>query len=595
MKKGILQILSLCLSLAILVGCADKTEETKKKRKKVKKETEEITEKTKETDDESEPDIVASDVITITPAPTPVPGSITTFSMYINMYEHGIDDNNDIQNEIAALTGVKIEESSLADYSSYDVVSKMLANGNLTDLIDAGSDSLLLYNSNALIPWDDYLADPAYSNLRSMYSDKEWELFRQDDGHIYWANVFGTVNGEDNTIIHNNQAFWIQVRVLEWAGYPYIKTLDEYFDLLERYYESNKYNADGTKIIPYMCLCDDWRYFCLEHNPGLLDGYADDGPVFVRMDDNDDPKVELFDTTDTAYKYMSVLNEAYRKGLIDPDFDKYNYDDYMKMLETGAVLGLSDQWWDFAYTINDVFEAYGFDDLGYNYVPLGLTIDHDMENHWHSYSQLTDYSSGVAVTINCANTDLVFQFMNRCLDQDIMNLRFWGIEGEDYLVDDQGMFYRTDEMRSNWNDSAYCASHACLYEYLPQYYIGYCQDGINAVKPSLQTCEFFATLADPLVKCFNAYGYTTYVDFLHSEKTEPGPWYPLYFYTNEMMANTPGGKAKASIEELKHKYLPLLVKSDDFDADWNVYISKYKECDPDDFVKEVQDYLNSLI
>ena len=44
------------------------------------------------------------------------------------------------------------------------------------------------------------------------------------------------------------------IRDREWAGYPEIKTLDQYFDLLESYADANPTMANGTKNIPYTTL-----------------------------------------------------------------------------------------------------------------------------------------------------------------------------------------------------------------------------------------------------------------------------------------------------------------------------------------------------
>ena len=154
-----------------------------------------------------------------------------------------------------------------------------------------------LYDAGVLVPWDDYLEK--YPNLKEMYTDKEWDNFRQEDGKIYWANVFQHSSGEDRASTQNDEAFWIQARVLEWAGYPEIKTLDQYFDLLESYADANPTKANGTKNIPYTALCEDWRYFCIENAPQFLDGYPNDGSVIV---DKDTMQVVDYNTTPTDKK-----------------------------------------------------------------------------------------------------------------------------------------------------------------------------------------------------------------------------------------------------------------------------------------------------
>ena len=120
--------------------------------------------------------------------------------------------------------------------------------------------------------------------LKNLFSDLEWEKLRQDDGHIYWIPQFSCIKNEEKVCTHNDEAFWIQARVLKWAGYPEIKTMDDYFNLIESYNEANPTMEDGTENIPYTILCDDWRYFCLENAPQFLDGYPNDGSCMVDPD-----------------------------------------------------------------------------------------------------------------------------------------------------------------------------------------------------------------------------------------------------------------------------------------------------------------------
>ena len=65
-------------------------------------------------------------------------------------------------------------------------------------------------------------------------------------------------------MLHNGEAFLIQTRVLKWAGYPKITTIEQYFDLIESYVQANPTMPDGTENIPFTILCDDWRYFALK-------------------------------------------------------------------------------------------------------------------------------------------------------------------------------------------------------------------------------------------------------------------------------------------------------------------------------------------
>ncbi len=126
--------------------------------------------------------------------------------------------------------------------------------------------------------------------------------------------------------------------------------MDQYFDLIEKYYEANPKMEDGTENIPYTILCEDWRYFCLENAPQFLDGYPNDGSCIV---DPETVKVIDYNTTDTAVRYFKKLNEEYHKGIVDRESFTQTYDEYIAKLSSGRVLGMIDQWWDFAYTAGD--------------------------------------------------------------------------------------------------------------------------------------------------------------------------------------------------------------------------------------------------
>ena len=173
---------------------------------------------------------------------------IKTFTMFTAMPGSEINDDNDIMNIIAEKTGAKLKETWLTGQTDAEAIGTIIAGGEYPDFINGGDAMMSLYDAGVLVPWDDYLEK--YPNLKELYTDEEWDSFRQDDGKIYWANVFQNTYGEDRSTTHNDEAFWIQTRVLEWAGYPEIKTLDQYFDLLESYADANPTMANGTKNIP---------------------------------------------------------------------------------------------------------------------------------------------------------------------------------------------------------------------------------------------------------------------------------------------------------------------------------------------------------
>ena len=271
------------------------------------------------------------------------------------------------------------------------------------------------------------------------------------------------------------------------------------------------------------------------------------------------------------------LNKEYQKGIVDPESFTQTYDEYIAKLSTGRVLGMIDQWWDFAYTAGDALKQAGLDKQGCDYVPLPITIDESVQNRWHCSGGAFNQGAGLSITTSCKDVDGALQFINDLLDQDNHNLRFWGVEGKDYEVDKDGMFYRTPEERTNCSDTAYKASHICTYSYFPQYN-GTSKDGKNAMKPDGQASEFYDGLQQDVKDTFDAYGVKTYVEMIGTCEA-PGPWYPMWSFSGSLTTATPGGTAWTKMGECKHQYLPKVVMSDNFEDGWNEYMKAYNAQD----------------
>ena len=528
--------------------------------------------------------------------PSPTPTVFTSFTMFTALTHDDIDQDNEIRKMITEITGVQVTESWLpSKTTAKNAVDSIISSGAYPDFIDAGSDNARLYKNGILIAWDDYLEN--YPDLKSLYTDEEWDMFRQDDGHIYWANISDRYNGKKTETTHIGQAFWIQVRVLEAYGYPKIETLDQYFELLEKYSKEHPEMPDGTKVIPYTCLCESWKNFCLVLPPMMLDGAPNNQCVIVNADEGmNNPKVIDYNVSDTTKAYYKKLNEEFNKGIIDKDFASQTYDQYIEKLNTGAVLGMSDEYWNFGYNLFSFStplkskdgNTYTLSEIGCDYVPLGLTIKQGMKQQWHTYEDSINTESGIAVTVQCKDPDKAFKFLNDLLSQEIHDLRFWGVRDVDYLVDDQGNYYRTPEMRNNWKNPKYLAKHVCEYSCMPQWK-GMSKDGINNMRPSEQPSEFMASLPEPVQNCFKAYGVSNYVEFIGSEyKTDYGKWFPLWSWSNELNAKTDYGKAFGDIKTYKESACPELVKAKKFDDAWKAYVSGYNKCNPDLFLKEAQ-------
>lgn len=490
-----------------------------------------------------------------------------------------LEYGNVMKAKIAEVTGADCEEVWLSGQSKENALNSYIASGRYPDFIQGEKD---LYEADALIPIDEYWDE--YPNIRQYMTNEQWDTLRQEDGHIYWIPQFGVINGKNTDVIHDGEAFWIQTRVLKWAGYPEIHTVDQYFDLLEAYMDANPTMENGTENIPFTVLCDDWRYFCLENVPQFLDGYPNDGCCMV---DPQTLQVMDYNTTETARMYFEKLNQEYRKGILDAEAFTNTYEEYLNKLSTGAVLGMVDQWWQFYYAIYPAYERQNLSGQGCDYVPLPITMQEGTENQWHvERSASIDTSSGLAITVSCADIDGALQFVNDLLKPDVEILRFWGQEGIDYSVDEEGVFYQTREQSERFSDDMLAADYFCYYSYFPRWE-GLLPDGKNAFSLEYQPAEFLKSQPQDVQECLQAYGCASYVDMIGNHEA-PGKWYPLYSYASSLSNATEAGRVYEQINETKHDWLPRVIMAEDFDAAWQEYMAAYDACEPQILMDDLQ-------
>ncbi len=504
---------------------------------------------------------------------------IKEFTAFFDREGAEINDDNDIKQIIAEKIGAECKETWLTGQTAEEAVGMMIAGGEYPDFINWTPQ---LQEAEVLVPIDEYFDQ--YPNIKKLWSDSQWNTLRQEDGHIYSIPQFGNINEKLMDTQNNSEAFWIQTRVLKWADYPEIESLDQLFDLLEDYTAANPTMEDGTSVIPFEILTYDWYYFCLENPPQFLAGYPNNGRCIV------DPETYIasdYNVTDVAQRYFRKLNEEYKKGIVDPEFMTMNHDQFLEKVASGRVLAMVEQHWDFA-TAEDSIKSQGLDDC--TYVPLGITIDPGMDEMYYVANEAAVLSGGLSITTGCEDVEGALKFVNDIMDPEVLTLRNWGVEDVDYNVGDDGLFTRTQEMRDRAVQSDYKASHLCSYSYFPTY-SGMHPDGKNAMTPETQPSEFFVGLTDEVQECLQAYDAETYVQMLDYNEIDgyEQPWYPMWSFVGTMTTETPGGLAWTRMEETKHEYLPQLVIADDFDAKWETYMDAYSDVKPEDFFTEIQE------
>lgn len=488
---------------------------------------------------------------------------VKEFSAFFAVAGKEIPDNNRVKNAIAKRIGAKVNETWLSGQTAKEKIGAMIASGKYPDFIDGGDGTQNLVDAGALVPLEDKL--DKYPNIKKFWSDSEWDKVKKEDGHIYFIPQFGNAKDDKYTSTDfGEEAFWIQKAVLEWANYPQIKTLDEYFDVIEKYKAANPI-INGKETIGFEILCDDWRYFCLENPPQFLAGYPNDGKAIV---DKETLTAKSYDLIPEARKYFEKLNEEYNKGIIDSETFTSSYAQYISKLSSGRVLGMVDQQWEFQ-SAEWSLKQQNMEER--TYVPLALSFDKKVMTNYRTKLAINP-SSGLGITTSCKDVDGALKVINDLLSNDVIILRNWGEKNIDYKVGSDGVFYRTEEQRVNENDLQWSNYNMCGYGYFPNYSEGYLDDGINCIMPNDQVSEFKAGLSEVDKKILEAYGFEKWADFIPNSE-ESGAWYPIYSVCNTWTSDRPEGVALQKMEEVKREWLPkaIMVKPNEFDYVWNQY------------------------
>ena len=486
-------------------------------------------------------------------------------------------DDNKIYQEIKEKLGVTLKE----EYLVGDIEQKlgvMIAGGDYPDMITANTK---LTAANAVIPLEDLIEQHA-PNLKKHFG-KVWEQLKDPaDGHIYWLPNYGVYQGDFKPTDYMGPAFYIQKAVLKEYDYPQIKTLEDYFKLIEDY--ATKYpEIDGQPTIGYTSLAFDWRDWGLRNAPQHLAGHPNDGGVLVDPDTN---VATRFAATDTAKPYYSMLNEINAKGLMDKESFAQNYDQFLAKVSSGRILGMFEQRWNFGQA-HDSLVSQGKTDRTYVGFPLvydASTTDYYLDR------PVINLGNGFGITVNAKDPEKIIKFIDAMLSEEWQKRLAWGEEGADYLVGDNGLYHRTPEMRAQQEDVTWKQQNKAesLWGYLPKLEGNYA-DG-NADGPGNQPDEFFANLKDIDKELLTAYGYKTWTDFF-SNPPENRVSYPAW--NIDLIEGSPAKVANQKMKDLDFKYLPkaILSKPDQFDGVWAEYVEQMGKVDTDAYLNRVNEQL----
>ena len=506
--------------------------------------------------------------------------SPVTFT-YFNAGAAGKDLNTNettIGKELEKQTGVNFKvEHIVGDVNTK--IGTMIASGKYPDLLvpDQGIDKVV--QAGGFIDLTDLINKHA-PNLKKLYGPYLNQMKDPKDGKIYFI-PFGANQGYAAYPDIQQSAFWIRRDVLKEAGYPKVKTIDEYFKLIKDFQKKHP-QTNGSPTIGYTSLNYDWR-FTIRDGARHAAGYGNDGANTIV--DAKTQKASVYANKDWMKTYLQKLNDLNAKGVFDQEAFVSNYDEYLAKIASGRVLGFFDYQWQAAQALNSLTQA-GNDDL--RYMALPITFDASIRDAYIDPPTFVN-NRGVGITVSAKDPVRIIKYLDALCKEDNQKLVEWGIKGQTYEVNDKGRFYRTPEEIAKTQDPKFNDKFGfTTFDWYWPVGGGLYKDG-NAWIPAQQQEVAQASYTEGDKKLLDAYGLKVFSDLF--AKPEDRPWFPAW--SSPLEQGSPAQIFDQKATDLEKKYMAKLVlaKPSQFNTLWNEYEKQFNTLD----IKSYEKTMNKVV
>ncbi|MCM3126796.1 ABC transporter substrate-binding protein [Paenibacillus provencensis] len=484
--------------------------------------------------------------------------------------------------KITEMTGVTIEaEYDISSGGGNDRISLMAASGDYPDLIFPKGNLSRLVEAGAMLDLTELIEEHA-PNIKEAYGEHYNRLkYSNDDPSIYWLPTNGAI---DQTYFDATNGVAIQHRVVKELGYPEIKTIEDYENVIREYYELHPTTEDGQPTIPLTLSADGWRRMITVTDPAVMaTGGPGDGEYFI---DPETYEAQLHYKRPEEKEYFSWLNKLWNDGLIDKESFVQKDDQYKAKIASGRVLSLFDPNWGFSDAENALKSA-GLDENTYGFYPV--TLDESFKRADFQPMGFDGY--GIGITVDAEDPVRAIKFLDWMSSEEGQILRNWGIEGEHYVVEDGVRKIPADiqERKNNDNSNFTKETGIGLYNIFGAHY----GDGVKDSTDNYFTTNFPEQIQEGYSEVekevLAGYGISTWKELFPSEDEFPvKEWGAAY----NMPIPTDSGNYNViyqKTQDIIQKRIPeaIIATPDQFDA---IYDNMLAELDKEGAVEMEQQY-----
>lgn len=476
---------------------------------------------------------------------------------------------NNMQDEVGKVIAEKTGVTLDAEFAVGDPVQKMsliAATGNYPDLIAAKADVGKLVDAGAVLDLTE-LIDKHAPNIKKMLGDKLVRTkYSLDDQAIYAIPTWSSV---DERKFKADGGFELQHRVVKEAGYPEIRTVQDFEKVIQEYITKHPADENGNKNIGLSLNGDDWHMYQVTNSGFQTTGGPDDGEYYI---DQETHQATYHFRRPEEKEYFRWLNHMNDIGLLDPESFVQKTDQFKAKVASGRVLGLADPEWDYGDAQN-ALKAAGKVDQTYGHYPVTMSEAYKDTSFWPAGF---DGGYGISISSKCKDPVRAIQFLDYLASEEGQILNNWGMEGKHYTVENgkRMVIPAVQERMDNDNAAFQKESGVGLYWNLMVHYGDGIKDSTGNYFTRSYPEQLTASYSAPEKETLKAYGVEHWKELFPSED-EFGPRAYGAAYTMSLASDDPAVILGAKMKDITWKRIPeaIMSKPEKFDQIWDAYMA----------------------
>lgn len=423
-------------------------------------------------------------------------------------------------------------------------------------------------------------------NIKKMYGEELEKLkWGEGDDGIYQLSYAG-VNAQTLTTGGTCQIQWAAVKEND---YKYPTTLEEYEALIKKYMEAHPKTEDGLDTIGITMSASDWHWMITLGNPAgfIADAAPDNGQWLIDKGYN----VTYKHTSPEEKEYFKWLNRMYNEGILDQDFATQTDDDYIAKVSSGRVVAITDALWHYNQC-QQVLVKDGKVDKTYCGLPVVLN---DSQKCAVMLYQGLQVGWGIGITTSCEDPVRAIRFLDFICSDEGQILYNWGIEGENYQLDENGQRYRTqEEIDKAGSDPDYSKNTGIKnYTGFPIYGDGATAEDGQSYTPVTKASVIAEYNEEQLAAC-EKWGVEMLTDiFPQPDEFELLPYSALWAYQKPQELSD----MEAILDEIAWPGLVKCVTGSEaeFENNWNAMVSELEANDLEEANRRMTEFLSTKL